>query len=163
MLPQKIGLHFFIPSSRNFLNAFANRAILVLRFFLIVNETAKMNGTKMVLSVKMHFCSKISMEAYNHQGFHFSLITLPIFRERRLQRRSLCISTNTNETFHEPVHVRLVPEHSRFTLFLFATKIAKSTAGKGRQLNVKIERVHLSQLAFYISELEGNFIATVFC
>ena len=58
---------------------------------------------------------------------------------------------------------RLVPEHSRFTLFLFATKIAKSTAGKGRQLNFKIERVHLSQLAFYISELEGNFIATVFC
>lgn len=75
------------------------------KFFLIVNETAKMNGTKMVLSVKMHFCSKISMKAYNHQGFHFSRITLPIFRERRLQRRSLCISTKTNETFHEPVHV----------------------------------------------------------
>lgn len=105
MPPQKIGLHFFIPSSRNFWNAFAKRAILVLSFFLIVNETAKMNGTKMVLSVKMHFCSKISMKAYNHQGFHFSRITLPIFRERRLQRRSLCISTKTNETFHEPVHV----------------------------------------------------------
>ena len=53
----------------------------------------------------MNFCSKISVKAYNHQGFHSSRITLPIFRERRLQRRSLCISTNTNETFHEPVHV----------------------------------------------------------
>ena len=41
---------------------------------------------------------------------------------------------------------------------------AKSRAGKGRQLNVKMEpRKLLSQLACYISELEGNFISTMFC
>ena len=46
----------------------------------------------------------MSMKAYNHQGVHSSRILSSIFRERRLQRRSLSISTNTNETFHEPVY-----------------------------------------------------------
>ena len=57
---------------------------------------------------------------------------------------------------------RFVPEHSRFTLFLSATKIAKSRAGNGRQLNVKIERVQLSQLAFFLS-VNWRVISLLLC
>ena len=160
------------------------------KFFLIVNETTRMNVTKMVepwtsapksqwkLIIIKAFILRALHCLYSANGVYRGVVcVLPQTQMKHFTNLCMCINHENNNWAQRTTGrrggwdcasrsrgpSRFVPEHSRFTLFLFATKIAKSRAGKGRQLNVKIERVNLSQLAFYISELEGNFTAVMFC